>query len=119
MKNRRVVWLVFVITAMVIALLSLIPLHLFAPANFLTNQAPVVAPALREWHGSSGSFALAPDSRIILDPAYANQLQATAHVFQQDLRAEINASLPIIISNKLGAGNFFLTLKTLDSGIGN
>lgn len=119
MKQRRVVWLVIVVTAMVAALISLIPLHLFAPDNFLTNQAPAVAPALREWHGSSGSFALNPDSHIILDPAYANQLQTTARVFQQDLRAEINTSLPIAVSSNLGAGNFFLTLKTLDSGIGS
>ena len=119
MKNRRVVWLVIIIVGMALALISLIPLHLFAPINFEVNPSPLVAPALREWHGSTGEFVLSADSQIVLDPAYANQLQVTAQVFRQDLISEINVSLPVAISSNPGTGNFFLTLKALDSGIGN
>lgn len=118
MKNRRVVWLVIVVAGMVLALLSLIPLHLLAPGNFMVNSAPTVVPALREWHGSNGEFVLSANSQIILDMAYADQLQATAQLFQQDLSAEIGAALPLVVGNDPGTGNFFLTLKTLDSGIG-
>src|SRR6185312_5378559 len=103
---------------MALALISLIPLHLFAPGTIEVNSTPLVAPALREWHGSTGEFVLDTDSQIVLDSTYANQLQATAQVFQQDLRTEINVSLPVVVASNPGTGNFFLTLKTLDSGIG-
>lgn len=118
MKNRRVVWLVIIIIGMAIALISLLPLHLFAPGNFFINSAPPVAPALREWHGGTGEFVLSANSRIILDAAYINQLQGTAQVFQQDLDSALNMQVPITISSSPGNGNFFFTLKTLDSGIG-
>lgn len=119
MKNRRVAWLVIVVIGMTLALISLIPLHLFAPSNIEINAAPLVAPALREWHGSTGEFLLSANSRIILDSTYANQLQTTAQVFQQDLSSENNTALPIVVASNPGTGNFFLTLKTLDSGIGD
>lgn len=104
---------------MVLALISLIPLHLFAPGNFEVNSAPPVAPALREWHGSSGEFLLSSDSQIILDPMYADALKTTALVFQQDLKSETNRVLPIDTATNPGTGNFFLTLQTVDSGIGS
>jgi hexosaminidase len=119
LKKRSVVWLIIVVAALAFALLSLIPLHLLAPGNFEVNASPIVVPALREWHGDTGEFVLGANSRIVLDPLYANQLQTTAHVFQEDLSSELNASLPVVISSSPGTGNFFLTLKTLDSGIGN
>jgi hexosaminidase len=112
-------WLVLVIAGMALALISLIPLHLLAPGNPEINPAPLVAPALREWHGGTGEFALSANSQIILDPTYADQLQTTALVFQQDLDAEINRSLPVVIAKNPGTNNFFFTLRTLDSGIGS
>lgn len=119
LKQRRVSWLAIVVIDMAIALLSLIPLHLFVPSNFLINSAPPVAPALREWHGGTGEFVLSSGSQIVLDPAYANQLQDIARVFQQDLGTAMNRQLPIAISSNPGTSNFFFTLKTLDSGIGD
>ena len=124
LKNRRVVWLVIVCIGIAFALLSLIPLHLFgpglfAPSSFIANEAPPVVPALREWHGSTGTFTLGAQSQVILDPIYANQLQVTAQVFRQDLLAEVGLSLPIVIASDPGQDNFFLTLSTQDSGIGD
>lgn len=104
---------------MTLALISLIPLHLLAPSNIQINSTPPVAPALREWHGGTGEFVLSSGSQIILDPAYAGQLQTTAQVLQQDLSTLMNEPLPIALSNNPGSGNFFLTLQTADSGIGN
>lgn len=119
MKNRRVVWLVLVIIAMAVALISLIPLHLFAPGNEVINNTPPVAPALREWRGSTGEFVVGTNSHIVLDPVSSRQLQGTAQVFQQDIQAELNITLPIVVSSDPGTSNFFLTLKTRDSGIGD
>lgn len=104
---------------MTLALTSLLPLHLLAPSSPSINAAPAVVPILREWHGGSGNFVLHSGSQIVLDPSYANQLRATAQVFQQDLQAETSASLPIVVSNNPDVGSFFLTLRTADSGIGS
>lgn len=119
MKNRRVLWLTIVLASMAIALLSLSTFKLLAPVNLFVNPAPPVVPFLREWHGSTGSFVLSSNSKIVLDPAYANELQENAQLFQQDLIARGGASLPIITSSNPGTGNFYLTLKTRDSSIGD
>jgi hexosaminidase len=118
-KNRRALWLTIVLASMAAALLSLSTFKLFAPVNFFANSAPPVVPALREWHGSAGSFVLNSSSKIILDPPYASSLRETAQLFQQDLFAEIGGSLPIAISSNPGTGNFYLTLRTRDSSIGD
>lgn len=104
---------------MVLALFGLGPFHLLAPSNFFANPAPPVAPMLREWHGSSGSFILGSDARIILDTAFATQLLDTAQVFQQDLAAETRKMLPIVEASDPGTNNFFLTLQTQDSSLGS
>lgn len=119
MRKRKVFWLVIVLGSMVLALLSLIPLRLLSPINFWQNPAPLVVPALREWHGESGSFVLNSQARILLDPPYAKQLQGTAQVFQQDLSLETGITLPVITASHPGLGNFFLTLQTRNSVIGD
>ncbi len=110
--------MVIVLGGMTLALLSLIPLRLLSPINFFQNQTPSVVPALREWHGGSGSFVLDSSSRILLDPTYANRLEVTAQVFQQDLSLETGMALPIAISSNPGSGNFFLTMQTANNVIG-
>lgn len=119
MKKRRVVWLIIILAGMALALVSLIPLHLLSPTLFFSNAAPSVTPTLREWHGSTGQFVMGAHSQILLDPTYANQLQGTAQVFRQDLISETGRSLPVVVSANPGSGNFFLTLQTPDSGIGD
>ena len=118
MRNRKVTWLIIILAGMLLALVSLIPLHLLSPTLFFSNAAPPVVPALREWHGSSGNFVLGARSQIILDPAFADQLQATAQAFQQDLFSETGRGLPVVVGSNPGSDNFFLTLQTRDSGIG-
>lgn len=107
-----------VLLGMILALLSLGPFHLFAPGTFFANSAPPVVPMLREWDGSSGSFILQANTRIVLDTAYATQLQGTAQVFQQDLDAVTGRTIPVVIARDPGENNFFLTLKTQDSSLG-
>jgi hexosaminidase len=117
--HRRVVWLLVVLAALVLALFSLVPLHLLSPTIFFVNQAPPVVPVLRDWHGSSGDLTLDAQTRIILDPAYADALQVTAQVFRQDLFSETGLSAPIVLDRAPGVGNVFFTLSTPDSGIGD
>ncbi|WP_376793802.1 family 20 glycosylhydrolase [Thermogemmatispora sp.] len=83
------------------------------------NAAPLVIPSLREWHGGLGTFMLGPGARIVLDPASAPRLRATALVFQQDLQAVANLRLPVVIQETPGSGDLLLTLKNDDPGIGN
>ncbi len=112
-----------VLLGMVLALALLIPLHLIDPAALLSlvpvpNAAPPVVPALREWQGRSGSFSMTSASRIVVDSAYATQLQETAQVFQGDLFELTGHSLPIVTSGSSTQGDFFLTLHTSDRVIG-
>ena len=109
-----------------IALLSLgmiftflFPLRIIYPTVLFANAAPEVIPALREWQSSNGSFMIDSASRIIIDPAYDAQLQDTAHVFQSDLFSVTGSSLPIVNTNSPIIGDFYLTLKNSDRGIGN
>jgi len=117
-RHRNVVWLLIILAALILALCSLVPLHLLSPTIFFVNPAPPVAPALRDWHGSSGELTLDVQTRILLDPVSADQLQVSAQVLRQDLFIETGLSAPIVLDSAPGVGAIFLTLRTLDSGIG-
>ncbi len=109
---------------MLLGMAILIPLHLVDPAGLLLqtsnpNAAPPVIPSLREWHGGSGFFSINLASRLVVDPAYAVQLQETAQVFQADLFETTGYRLPIITLISPASGDFFLTLHNSDRGIGN
>src|SRR5260370_36862084 len=62
----------------------------FHPLQFISyqlaflNPAPQVIPALQEWHGSSGSFALSNSARIVVDLSYSRLFKDTAHMFHRD-----------------------------------
>ncbi|HEV2235303.1 MAG TPA: family 20 glycosylhydrolase [Ktedonobacterales bacterium] len=120
------------ITAVVVTIVILAVLFVTArtlswvtPAGLLNfvggagAQAPQVVPALREWHGASGSFALGNGSRIVLDPASAAQLQPTAQVFQKDLGSVTKRTLPIVTSDSTLLGDFYLAILTTDKSVGD
>ncbi len=83
------------------------------------NPAPPVIPALQEWHGGSGSFAIGYASRIVVDPTYRVQLLDTAQVFSNDLFNETGNRLPVVVANPPNTSDFFLTLTNADSSLGN
>lgn len=116
---RKVLWFSLLLFSLGVTLLGPLPSPLAHAESRASNAAPPVVPALREWHGSFGSFQLHAGSRIVLDPGSAALLQRTAQVFQQDLAAETGSWLPIAPSSTPGAGDFFLTFSTQDRGIGN
>ena len=109
---------VFVLIGLVVAYVTLNSLQLVCPIFESANPLPQVIPALREWHSGSGQFALSAASRNVVDPA-APDLQATAQTFQADLRAVTGQSLSIASTGAPHAGDFFLTLRSGDPGIGN
>src|SRR5690242_17268293 len=97
----------------------LFPLRIMYPQILFANAAPEVIPDLREWQGGSGSFMIDSASRITIDPADAAQLRDTAHVFQSDLFTVTGSSLPIVATSSPIIGDFFLTLRASDRGIGS
>ncbi|MDQ6642833.1 MAG: family 20 glycosylhydrolase [Chloroflexota bacterium] len=122
LRRRNVTNYSLVLFGMVTALAILITLHSIVPAGLalvLPNSVPQVIPSLREWQGSTGSFTIVSTSRIVVDPLYTAQLQDTAHVFQADLFDVTEHPLPVVASSSPVPGDFYLTLKNTDGGIGN
>src|SRR5438874_1107513 len=122
LRRRNVKNYSLVLFGMVTALALLITLHSIVPAGLalvFPNSAPQVIPSLREWQGSTGSFMIVSTSRIVLDPLYAAKLQETARVFQADLFDVTEHPLPVVASSSPDPGDFYLTLKNSDGGIGN
>jgi len=82
------------------------------------NEKPQVIPSLREWDGGTGLFNIKESSRIVIDPQYSKELKTTAEVFKNDLIDITTHSLSVVIGEPK-EGDFFLTLDSNDSGIGN
>ena len=119
MKKRTIILIMIALLSLGMIFTFLFPLRIIYPTVLFANAAPEVIPALREWQSSNGSFMIDSASRIIIDPAYDAQLQDTAHVFQSDLFSVTGSSLPIVNTNSPIIGDFYLTLKNSDRGIGN
>jgi hexosaminidase len=119
LSKRTFILYIIVLLGIVALLTAYFPLRLFTPAVIFANPAPLVIPSLREWQGSSGSFTLDSASRIVVDPSYAVQLQDTATVFQSDLSEVTGYTVPVVNTSTPGLGDFFLTLRNSDRGIGD
>ncbi len=74
-----------------------------APAN----EAPPVAPALRQWSGGTGEFVLSPRTRIVLPD---HRLADEAGVFAKDLARITGRVLPVIPFGQPRSGDIVLTL---------
>ena len=119
MKKRTIILSMIALLGMGMIFTFLFPLRIINPAILFANTAPAVIPSLREWQAGSGSFMIDSASRITIDPSYTAQLQDTAHVFQNDLFAMTGNSLPVVTTSSPIIGDFFLTLKNSDRGIGS
>ncbi|WP_182953480.1 family 20 glycosylhydrolase [Pedobacter gandavensis] len=78
------------------------------------NPKPFVIPALREWHGATGTFQLKKKSKLVLAEK-SPVLQEIANLLQKDLKA-MNLSLEIS-SGKPAAGDILLSLNSSDKGL--
>ncbi|HEY6286560.1 MAG TPA: beta-N-acetylhexosaminidase, partial [Ktedonobacteraceae bacterium] len=119
MKKRTIILSMIALLSIGMIFTFLFPLRIMYPTILFANAAPEVIPGLREWQGSNGSFMIDSASRITIDPSYSAQLQDTARVFQNDLFAVTGSSLPVVTTSSPIIGDFYLTLKNSDRGIGS
>jgi hexosaminidase len=119
LRKRIFTWYGLLLTGLAITFSLFVLLHLSGANSVLINGKPEVIPSLREWQGSTGTFTLTTTSRIDIDPAYASSLQDTAHVFRSDLFSVNGHLLPIINTDTIQPGDFFLTLNADDASIGD
>ncbi len=84
-------------------------------------EKPKTIPALQEWTEGNGSFTFIGNGRIVVDNAFASQLNGSAQTFQDDVRALMGATLSIVTGNasSVRAGDVFLTLNSTDSVLGD
>lgn len=86
-------------------------------STFENNEKPKVVPSLREWKGGTGSYNISKKSRIVIDPKYSKELKTTAEVFKTDL-SDITSHKLSVVTGEPKEGDFYLTLDSGDSGIG-
>ncbi|NOW95612.1 family 20 glycosylhydrolase [Mucilaginibacter sp. SG564] len=82
-----------------------------------SNPQPFVIPALREWHGGVGNYALTASSRIVVNMVNKTALQKVASILKREIKEQTGLSLAII-SGKPENGDIFLTLQEPDKSIG-
>ncbi|WP_063753315.1 family 20 glycosylhydrolase, partial [Streptomyces sp. NRRL S-87] len=80
-----------------------------AAAPRTSAAAPRTVPALRQWTPGSGSYAFGADSRIVVDPAYADLLAGDAAPFAEDLGALAGRTVPVVDGTP-ATGDIALTL---------
>ncbi len=84
------------------------------------NEKPVVSPELAEWYSDSNeNFVAAQSSKIVIDPAYKSELEYMAKEFQNDYKDITNREIDIIYSDSANPGDFYFTLNSEDSFMGD
>lgn len=73
------------------------------------NTKPFVIPELQEWKGSKGSLELTPQSQIIVDSRYSDEILPIAQQLSRDINILIGLDLDII-SGSASKNSIFLTL---------
>lgn len=81
------------------------------------NAKPKVVPELAEWVGTEGSFTISDDSRIVVNPAYKDDLAYLAKTFKADYQAQTGKEIEVVYANTPGAHDFYFTLGSSDTGL--
>ena len=81
------------------------------------NVKPKVVPELAEWVGTEGSFTISDDSRIVINPAYKDDLAYLAKTFKADYQAQTGKEIEVVYANTPGAHDFYFTLGSSDTGL--
>lgn len=82
-----------------------------------TNPQPFVIPALREWHGGRGNYALTSSDRIVINTANRTTLQKVAAILKREIKQQTGFNLAIV-TGRPEKGDIFLTLQEQDKSIG-
>lgn len=114
MKNIKIA-ISFVV--MLMLGMTLQPKVMLGADSTAVNPKPEVIPSLREWQGETGSFTIATDARIVIDPRFTDNLNKMAAIFKKDLKNIAGKDVSIVMG-KPQAGDFFLTLDCQDTTIG-
>ena len=70
------------------------------------RDRPKVVPELAEWVGTEGSFTISDDSRIVINPAYKDDLAYLAKTFKADYQAQTGKEIEVVYANTPGAHDF-------------
>ena len=97
------------------ALLVLQWLALVAPVE---AAQPRTIPAFREWTDAQGSYVFGANARIVIDPASAESVSATASALATDLLALTGLTVPVVVDTVPQPGDIALALDSSDSAIG-
>lgn len=81
------------------------------------NAKPKVVPELAEWVGTEGSFTISDDSRIVINPAYKDDLAYLTKTFKADYQAQTGKEIEVVYANTPGAHDFYFTLGSSDTGL--
>ena len=82
-----------------------------------TGAKPKTIPAVKQWNEGSGSFLLAPSSRIVVDQKSVSALTATAEVFASDVSNLSGWKLPVS-AGRPRSGDIYLRLSPVEAGMG-
>ena len=78
-------------------------------AHAATSGPPQTVPAVRTWTAGSGSYTWSTASRVVINPAYASQLQGDANTFAADLGA-LEGRVVGVAQGTAGPGDIALML---------
>ena len=84
----------------------LIPASLFAAAK---NAKPFVIPEIREWKGSTGTFEITENSKVVY-PKQQPELAEVANILAEDFKKMTGIQLQVI-EGKAAKGDISITLK--------
>ncbi len=86
-----------------------------AIAQSSINPAPFVIPALREWHGATGTFILQNKTNLVIDPSFTTELLPTAKTFLEDLKLVRPNQQFVVRAGKPISGDIYFTLHPKDT----
>jgi hypothetical protein len=81
-----------------------------------SGSPPGVVPALRQWSGTSGTFQLGPQSRIVVD---ASSLSGEGAQLRDDIAAVTGLTMPVVVREKPSPGDMSLSASGTDAQLGS
>ncbi|MFC0772957.1 family 20 glycosylhydrolase [Terrimonas alba] len=84
-------------------------------AQSAINPTPFVIPALREWHGTTGTFILKNKTGLVVDPSFTGELLPVAKTFLEDLKLVRPNQQFAVRTGRPNIGDIYFTLHTKDT----